>query len=49
MSLLTELDAFYAEHRGRGDLDADVDEAVVWFECKCGAVIVRRALEEDRR
>jgi hypothetical protein len=49
VSLLTELDAFYTEHRGGGDLDADVDEEAVWFECECGAVIVRRVVEEDRR
>jgi hypothetical protein len=48
VSLLNDLDAFHTEHRGCGDLDADVEEKVVWFECQCGAVIVRRVVEEDK-
>ena len=31
MSLLTELDAFYVDHRRCGDLDAGVDGVVIWF------------------
>jgi hypothetical protein len=49
LTLLGELDAFYTEHRGCGDLGADVEGDVVWFECECGAVIARRVVEEDRR
>ena len=46
MSLLTELDAFFTEHR-RGELDAGVDEPVVWLACECGAGIAHRADEGD--
>ena len=35
MSLLTELDAFYMEHRLCGELEAGVDEPVVWIDCEC--------------
>jgi hypothetical protein len=42
-SLLTDLDAFYTEHRRCGELDADVDGVVIWFDCECGARIARRA------
>jgi hypothetical protein len=45
VSLLTELDAFYTEHRLCGELDADVDGPVVWIYCDCGARIVRRVTE----
>ena len=37
MILLTELDAFFTEHRACGDLDADVEGPVVWLACECGA------------
>lgn len=37
MSLLTDLDAFYTEHRRCGELDGDVDEVMVWLACDCGA------------
>ena len=46
MSLLTELDAFCLDHRGCGELEAGVDEQVVWFGCECGASMARRADEE---
>ena len=46
MGLLRDLDAFYLDHRRCGDLRAGVEErdgeAVVWFECECGAMVVRR-------
>jgi hypothetical protein len=41
VSLLTELEAFYTEHRRCGDLDGGVEEPVVWFDCECGAMIGR--------
>ena len=41
MSLLTELDAFYTEHQRCGELEAGVDDLVVWFECECGARMTR--------
>ena len=49
MSLLTELDAFHTEHWRCGELEAGVDEVVVWFDCECGArivaVLTRRRLD----
>jgi hypothetical protein len=48
MSLLI-LDAFYTEHRRCGDLEAAVEEPVVWIDCACGARIVRRVNEEEDR
>jgi hypothetical protein len=47
VSLLTELDAFFTDHRQCGDLDAGVDGPVVWIACDCGARIARRADEGD--
>ena len=47
MSLLTELDAFFTDHRRCGELDAGVEGAVVWFDCECGARIARRADDGD--
>jgi hypothetical protein len=47
VSLLTDLDAFFTEHRGCGDLDAGVDGPVVWMSCDDGASIARR-VDEDR-
>jgi hypothetical protein len=41
VSLLTELDAFYTEHRDCGELDGAV-EGRVWMTCTCGAVLVRK-------
>lgn len=40
--MLTELDAFYLDHRRCGELDAGVDGQFVWFSCCCGARIIRR-------
>jgi hypothetical protein len=34
--LLTELDAFFIEHRRCGELDAGVDGLIVWIACECG-------------
>ena len=45
MIVLTDLDAFYTDHRLCGDLDAGVDGPVVWFACACGVRIARRADE----
>ena len=45
MSLLTELDAFFTDHRQCGDLDAGLDGAVVWIACDRGARMARRADE----
>jgi hypothetical protein len=44
-------DAFYTEHRQCGELEADIEEAMVWIACDCGARIVRRSREtcRDRR
>ena len=33
MSLLTELDAFYLDHRRCGELDAGVEGPTVWIAC----------------
>jgi hypothetical protein len=48
VSLLTELDAFFTEH-GCGDLDAGVDDMMVWIACDCGASMARRVDDDDRR
>jgi hypothetical protein len=42
VSLLTELDAFFTEHRDCGELDAGVDGPIVWFAYECGARMARR-------
>jgi hypothetical protein len=47
VSVLTELDAFYTEHRRCGDLDAGVGGEVVWIACDCGARMARRVEEAD--
>jgi hypothetical protein len=39
VSLLTELEAFFTDHRHCGDLDAGVEGAVAWIACPCGARI----------
>jgi len=41
VTLLTELDAFYLDHRRCGELEAGVDVAVVWMACECGAMLAR--------
>ena len=43
VSVLTELDAFFTDHRQCGELDAGIDSVVIWFDCECGARIARRA------
>jgi hypothetical protein len=43
VSLLTELDAFYLDHRRCRALEAGVEGPVVWFDCECGASMARRA------
>ena len=47
MSLLTDLDAFFTDHRRCGDLDAAVDGPIVWMACDCGASMARRVDEGD--
>ena len=47
MSLLTDLDGFYTEHRCCGDLDAGVEGEVVWIACDRGASMARRADERN--
>jgi hypothetical protein len=47
VSLLTELDAFFTDHRRCGDLDAGVGGPVVWIACDCGARMARRVDEDD--
>lgn len=43
VSLLTELDAFYTEHRDYGELDGAVEADRIWLTCSCGAAINRNA------
>ena len=45
MSLLTDLDAFFTEHGRCGDLDAGVDDVMVWIDC--GASMAPRVDERD--
>jgi hypothetical protein len=47
VSLLTELDAFYTDHRLCGDLDAGVEGPVVSIACECGASMARRVDNDD--
>jgi hypothetical protein len=47
VSPLTDLDAFFTDHRQCGDLDAGVDGPVVWIACDCGARMARRVDEGD--
>jgi hypothetical protein len=47
VSLLTELDAFYLDHRRCGELEAGVEGPVVWFDCECGAGMARRGDEDN--
>jgi hypothetical protein len=42
VTLLTELDAFFTDHRQCGDLNAGVDGPIVWIGCACGARMARR-------
>ena len=45
--MLTELDAFYVDHRRCGDLDAGVDGPMFWMPCDCGARMARQVEEDD--
>jgi hypothetical protein len=47
VSLLTELDAFFTDHRRGGELDAGVEGPIVWVICDCGASMTRRVDEDD--
>jgi hypothetical protein len=47
LRLLADLDAFYAEHRRCGELEAGVEGPTVWFDCECGAPIARPADDGD--
>ena len=42
MTPLTELDAFYLDHRRYGELEPGVDGPAVWISCACGASVARR-------
>jgi hypothetical protein len=48
VGLLTELDAFYLDHRRCGEKEAGVDGPILWIACDCGASMARRA-DEPRR
>jgi len=48
VSLLTDLDAFDTEHRRCRELEAAIDEPVVWIDCACGARIVGRVADEEQ-
>jgi hypothetical protein len=41
VSLLTELDAFFTDHRRCGDLDGGVDGPIVWMACEGASEHVR--------
>ena len=43
MSLLTDPDAFYLDHRRCGELGAGIEGPTVWIACDCGTRIARRA------
>jgi hypothetical protein len=48
VSLLTELDAFFTEHRDCGDLDGDAKGERAWLACRaCGARIEQRLTAYD--
>jgi hypothetical protein len=49
--LLSELDAFYLEHRRCGELKGAVAEIFVWLRCCCGAHLIRRIApgEQERQ
>jgi hypothetical protein len=47
VSVLTELDAFYLDHRRCGELEAGVEGPTVWFDCEWRARIARRADDGD--
>jgi hypothetical protein len=45
MSLLTELNAYYTEHRRCRELNGGLDGPVVWFDCSGGARIGHHVTE----
>jgi hypothetical protein len=47
VSLLTELDAFFTDHRLCGELEACVDGPIVWIACECGASMARRVDQDE--
>ena len=47
-TLLSELNAFYLEHRRCGELDAGIEGERVWMTCECGARI-RRLIDDESR
>ena len=49
VSLLTELDAFYLDHRRCGELEAGVEGPMVWMQCGCGATLTRRVPAYDAK
>jgi hypothetical protein len=49
VTLLTELGAFYTEHRRCGELDLGVDGAVVWIACDCARTSSQLASPLHRR
>jgi hypothetical protein len=36
VTLLSDLDGFYTEHRRCGELEAGVEGPMVWLACDCG-------------
>jgi hypothetical protein len=50
MSLVTDVDAFYLEHRDCGDLEGEVGQEGrtirVWMRCSCGAALESRDSHE---
>jgi hypothetical protein len=44
VTLLTDLEAFYLDHRLCGELEAGVDEGTVWFDCDlCAPAVLTKA------
>ena len=46
--LLAALDTFLQKHRHCGELDAEVEPALVWMTCDCGAELVRTLDEPSK-
>jgi len=44
--LLAALDAFLQAHRRCGRLESEVEGAVVWMSCECGAMVVRQIVHD---
>jgi hypothetical protein len=51
MSLLTDRDAFYLEHRKCSELEGDIAEreggVLVWMTCSCGGRLGRPVAEPE--